>query len=170
MLTNQSTSDIQTIMILLKCVLILLTVGSTYAQKSREMMFTNLNYTVDTKYWNFTMWVNDSRASMIIVSKLPITGITIDMKLYVNTGGAKGEFVHFFTDHLNFCDFVQNPISNTLGNMLLQSVLKNKKNHIVTKCPIAPVSYHSLIYQMASIRCLCVLLRCRARTGSKISH
>lgn len=145
-------------MILFKCLLILITVGSTYAQMSRELVITNLNYTVDTTYMNVTYWRNDSRFSAIAVSHLPIIGITVDAKLYVNTGGAKGEFTNFLNEHLDFCQFVKNPSSNQIANLLLQIVSRNKEIHIPEmKCPIAAVSYHKIWFQAVSITCFGVL-------------
>lgn len=139
----QLTCDIHHKMILLKCLLLLLTVSSTFGQMVRTMVYTKLNYTVDTKYWNLTMWLNGTSFNVFNVAGLITTGLTLDTKLYVNTDGSNGAYALFVTKHMNVCEFLDNPMSDPLVHLIIQPIYMNKNNHVMRKCPIIIVSYMS---------------------------
>lgn len=141
---DQLTCDIAHKMLLLQGLLLLLTVGSTFSQMVRTMVYTKLNYTVDTKYWNLTMWLNGTRFNVFNVAGLITTGLTLDSTLNVNTDGSNGEFAELFTKHINVCEFLDKPLSEPLVHLITQTIFLNKNNHVMRKCPIAGVSLHFL--------------------------
>lgn len=131
------------IMRILKCLLLLLTVGSTFADIGQKMIFKNLNFTSDTKYWNVTMWLNESRLSFINVAVLPTIGLTMKLNFYVKTDAANEQYTLFYAKYMEICKFLDNPMSDPLVNFVFQAVIANKNHHIALKCPIAVVSYYN---------------------------
>lgn len=128
------------IMSRLQCLVLLLTAASTLTDVGQKAVFKNLNYTVDTKYWNVTMWLNDTRLSLIAVAGSPTIAVTTDISFYVNTGGAKGKYTLFYRKHFELCTFLDNPSTDPLANFVRQTVVASKNNHIFMKCPISVVS------------------------------
>lgn len=86
------------------------------------------------------MWLNRTRFNVYNVAGLMTTGLTMDTELYVNTGGSNGEYVQFFTKHINVCEFLDNPMSDALAHLITQPIYMNKNNHVMRKCPIPSVS------------------------------
>lgn len=130
-------------MLPLNCLILLLIVGSSCTQDGRQIVFTKLNCTSDTKYWNLTITLNEKTLSGINVVNLPTTGLTTNIYLYVNANGQDGEYQPFFTKHLDACKLLENPMYDPLINLGLQIVFLNKDNHVFRKCPIEVVSlYH----------------------------
>lgn len=128
------------IMHLLQYSLLLLAVGSICGQNGRKLVFTNVTFSSDEKYWHFSVWLNESRFSTIITAKENTIGVTNVFKLFVNTGGANGEFINFFNKHVDFCHALDNPISDPFVNMFHHTLLMNKNNRLFRKCPILKVS------------------------------
>lgn len=121
-------------------ILLLLVVGSIFSQNGRRLVFTNFTYSADPKYWNFTVWLNESRVSGIVMAVEKTINVTTDLKLFVNTGSPKGEYVNFFTKHVDFCQVLAYPISDPFVNMIYQTLTVNKNNRLFRKCPIVKVS------------------------------
>lgn len=131
------------IMFLLQYLRVLLIVGSIFAQNDRKLVFTNVTFSTDQKYWNISLWLNESRVSAIITARMNTIGITNDLKLFVNTGGVNGKFINFFTKQVDFCQVLNNPISDPLVRMIHHSILINQNNHYFQKCPIVKVSEYT---------------------------
>lgn len=148
-------------MFLLHCLLLLLTIGSIFAQGGRKLVFTNFNFTIDPKYSNLTMWLNDSRLSVIAVAGPPTIGLTMDIKLYVKTTGTE-EFKHFFTKHQDVCEMLNQSKFDPFIFLIAMAMASKKSNQILGTCPIASVSFLEI-----SIT-IWLILFCRAHTCSKI--
>lgn len=122
---------------LLQYFLFLLTVGSIFAQNGRKLVFTNVTFSADQNTCNFSLWLNESRFSLAGLNQGNVSGVTFVMKLFVSTGG---EFVPFFTKHVDLCEILENPISDPFMGLIYQTVQQNKSNKIMRKCPIVKVS------------------------------
>lgn len=125
-------------MFLLNGLLILLIVGSTFAQGGRKLVFTSFNFTIDPKYSNLTMWLNDSRLSVIAVAGPPTVGLTMDIGLYVKTSANEG-YKHFFTKHLDVCEMLNQSKFDPFIFMIAMAMASKKTNKILGRCPIASV-------------------------------
>lgn len=125
---------------LLQSLLFLLAIGSIFVQGGQQLVFTNVTFSSDQKYMNFSVWLNESRVSTIITAREDIIGVTIDFKLFVNTDGTNGEFINFVTKQVDFCQVLDNPISDPLFNMVFQTIIINMNNHFFRKCPLTKVS------------------------------
>lgn len=129
-------------MLHLNILLFLITISSICAQSGRKLVFTNFNFTLDPKYTNLTMWLNDSRLSVIAVAGPPTIGLTMDIKLYVKTA-ANEEFKHFFTKHQDVCELLNQSKFDPFVFLVAHALASKKNNQLLGRCPLASVSsYH----------------------------
>lgn len=103
-----------------------------------RIIFTNITSAVEPNFGNISFTLVDSKVSFYFYNKHTIANAIMTVELNVKTADY-GTYTNFFNKRMNLCEFLANPNLDPLLYIGLKALLKDKRNHIITKCPIKAV-------------------------------
>lgn len=108
-----------------------------------RIVITNVSTIADPDFGNMSITVVDSTLNYYLNIFHTIENAFMSNELFAKTSES-GEFTSFFKIRANVCDFLLNPQKEPLMYLAYQVILKDKRNHMYTRCPIKPVKMNSM--------------------------
>lgn len=103
-----------------------------------RIIITNITTVANPDFGNMSITFADSMINFDFYNIHTIETAIVTNELLVKTTEF-GEYSKFFKLSVNICDFLLNPQKDPLMYLAYQVILKEKRNHLYTKCPIKPV-------------------------------
>lgn len=116
----------------------LLFVNGCMALKHR-ILITNITSAVEHNFGNISFTLDNSKLSFYFYNKHIIDNAIMTTELNVKTADA-GTYTNFFIKRINLCEFLANPNIDPLIYIGYKVLIQDKRNHIISKCPIKAVN------------------------------
>lgn len=103
-----------------------------------RIIITNITSAVEPNFGNISFTLDHYKLSFFFYNKHIIESAIITAELNVKTTDT-GTYTNFFIKRINLCEFLANPKLDPLIYIGYKLITKDKRNHVVTKCPIIAV-------------------------------
>lgn len=128
-------------MVLMVILVLALCGGSVHCAGNGKLAFTNSSLYFDAVYMNATLdIINTSKFTLNMNALADMAKLTMVVDVNIRTA-ENAPYTSFMKKSMNFCNFLDNPMSDPIVYMPYQAIQQSKKNHLFTKCPIKKVSH-----------------------------
>lgn len=106
------------------------------------LTYTNTTYVPDSDSVNFTSVISAGEVNSYFTTYRDLDNFIIDTELHVKTADSN-KFTQFSKTTTDVCKLLSNLGSNIFARLMMEQLLRNKRNKMFRKCPVKKVGLFS---------------------------